>query len=100
MSNASRDTSSPYAETPHHAGPQRKVEFAGPQQAFVVREMGDSADANKTIEGENLDDALRKYARSKWNLKASLILPLYVKVIGERYVRCVQATGKVEVMRW
>ena len=100
MSNASRDTSSPYVKTPHHGGPRRKVEFAGPQKSFVVREMGDSADTNKTIKGEDLDDALRRYARSKWNLKASLILPLYVKIIGERYIRCVEANGKVEVMPW
>ncbi|MDA7492710.1 hypothetical protein N8510_01300 [bacterium] len=100
MSNASRDTSSPYAETPHHGGPQRKVEFAGPQETYVVREMGDCEDANKTIKGETLNDALRRYAKTKWHPKASLCLPIYIKVIGERYIRCVQASGKVEVMPW
>lgn len=100
MSHNSRDNSSPYVSTPHHAGPQRKVEFVGPQQTFVVREMGDCEDANKTIKGETLNDALRSYAKTKWHPKASLCLPIYIKVIGERYIRCVQASGKVEVMPW
>ena len=100
MSNSSRDNRSPYVTTPHQHGPTRKVEFAGPMQDYVIREMGDSTDCNKTVQAENVTQAVRKYARSKWNRKAAFLLPLYVKVEGERYVRCVEPSGRVEVMGW
>ena len=100
MSHSSRDNSSPYAATPHHGGPQRKVQFAGPMQEYVIREMGDSKDSNKIVQAENVTQAVRKYARSKWNRKAAFVLPVYVKVEGERYVRCVEPGGRVEVMGW
>ena len=100
MSNASRDNSSPYAKTPHHHGPVRRVEFAGPLQEFVIRHIGEPNDENSTFKAETLDDACRAYAETKWNLKASMLLPVYCKIKGERYVRCVNSNGKVEVMPW
>jgi len=100
MSHSSRDNSSPYVATPHHHGPQRKVSFAGPLHEYVIREMGDSTDSNKTVQAENVTQAVRKYARSKWDRKAAFLLDVYVKVEGERYVRCVEPSGRVEVMRW
>ena len=100
VSHSSRDNSSPYAKTPHHHGPVRRVEFAGPMHEFVIREMGDTRDENHTVKAETLDDACRAYAKTKWRIKAAFLLPVYCKVEGERYLRCVDPSGKVEVMPW
>ena len=101
MSSASRDTTTPYKQwSPHRkGGPARQVtkEELG---TWTIRDMGDTADNNKTISAISLSEALRIYAAAKWDRKAAFLLPVYVKIVGERYIRCVHPEGQIEIMGW
>ncbi len=101
MSNASRDTTSPYKQwTPHRkGGPSRQVTKAE-LGTWTLRDMGDTADSNKTITASSLTEALKIEADAKWVRKAAFLLPIYVKIIGGRYIRCVHPEGQIEIMGW
>ena len=101
MSSASRDTTTPYKQwSPHRkGGPARQVtkEELG---TWTIRDMGDNADNNKTISAISLTEALRIYAAAKWDRKAAFLPLVYVKIVGERYIRCVHPEGRIEIMPW
>ena len=101
MSSKSRDTTTPYKQwSPHRkGGPARHVtkEQLG---TWTIRDMGDTADNNKTISAISLTEALRIYASAKWDRKAAFLFPVYVKIVGERYIRCVHPEGRIEIMGW
>ena len=101
MSKASRDTTSPYRNyTPHRKGGPAKQVAAAKLSTWTLREMADIEDANKTIQAASMAEALLIYAQSKWNKKAAFLLPIYVKIVGERYIRCVHPEGRIEIMPW
>ena len=91
---------SPYKHSPHRKGHVKKLEAPAPLQTFVMRHMGDTADNNQTIEAKNLNAGLLEYARSKWDRKAAFLLPIYVKIVGHRWIHCVHPEGQIEVMPW
>lgn len=97
------DTSSPYTHSPHRKGGVSKLgKPARPALlgTWTIRDMGDTADNNKTISAISLTEALKIYAAAKWDRKAAFLLPVYVKIVGERYIRCVHPEGQIEIMGW
>ncbi len=101
MSNASRDTTSPYKRwTPHRKGGPNRAALPAELGTWTLRDMGDTEDSNKTITAINLAEALKIYAAGKWDRKAAFLLPVYVKIVGERYIRCVHPEGNIEIMGW
>jgi hypothetical protein len=101
MSSASKDNTTPYKNwTPHRrGGPARQV-TKQELGTWTIRDMGDTADNNKTITASSLAEALLIYAAAKWDRKAAFLLPVYVKIVGERYIRCVHPEGQIEIMGW
>ena len=101
MKSGNRDNSSPYAVSPHRRGGDTKKPPSQPVLGtWTLREMGDTADNNKTITAISLTEAMKIYAAVKWDRKAAFLLPVYVKVVGERYIRCVHPNGQIEIMGW
>ena len=101
MSNENQETKSPYkAYSPHRKGGPAKRSPPKKSHTWQLREMGDTAEANKTITASSLAEALKIYAGEKWDRKAAFLLPVYVKIVGERYIRCVHPEGRIEIMSW
>jgi len=101
MSNASRDTTTPYKQwSPHRKGGPNRAAKPAELGTWTLRDMGDTEDDNKTITATSLAEALKIYASAKWDRKAAFLLPVYVKIVGERYIRCVHPEGHIEIMGW
>jgi len=101
MSEKNKETKSPYrAYNPHRKGGPSKRCKPEELHTWTLRDMGDTADNNKTITASSLTEALKIYAAAKWDRKAAFLLPVYVKIVGERYIRCVHPEGRIEIMGW
>lgn len=100
MSNASRDYSSPYKNCPHKRGAASAKPTRKKQLTWTMRQMGDSGDANQKIQGSNLAEALRIYADANSCSSKGKREIIYVKILGERFIRCVHPEGQIEMMPW
>lgn len=68
--------------------------------SYRILELGNPGELTRTIKAETIDDACRRYAADRWDVGASLTLPLFLSVHGAAYVVCVHPRGEIEKMDW
>jgi len=99
MSAANRDHTSPY-KRPNKLANRRRYERPADLRVFSIRQIGESLDQTLAVKAATLETACLRFAEIRWANQPKLKEMVYAKIEGERYLRCIDPEGRVEIMGW